>query len=66
MKKNEITFDSFLIVDSDDKNKEINNKSPDISKKNNNNDLTHKNIRNKFLGGNIIINNNNEKIQKKC
>ena len=65
MKKNEITFDSFLIVDSDDKNKEINNKSPDISKKNNNNDLTHKNIRNKFLGGNIIINNNNEKIQKK-
>ena len=37
MKKNEITFDSFLIVDSDDKNKEINNKSPDISKKNNNN-----------------------------
>ena len=56
MKNNEISFDSFIIVESDDKKQEINKKSQNSLKTKIDN-LPNKKIRDKFLGEN---NTNNE------
>ena len=62
-KNNEMSFDSFIIVESEDKKQEINKKSQNSLKTKIDN-LPHKKIRDKFLGEN---NTNNElnKIKEK-